>query len=394
MLFLDTPSGIAGDMTVAALIDLGVPLAVVTDAISRLELEEVRVSASPARSGVVGGTRFHVEVTGAHPERRYAEIVELLDRSSLETRTRSLARRVFHHLAEAESEVHRMPLDDVTFHEVGAVDAIVDIVGACAAFDFLRARVLATPLPMSRGFVRCEHGWLPLPAPATLLCLRGVPTYPSGLDVELVTPTGAAILASVAEGFVAWPKLTPECVGFGCGTRRLADGRPNALRAVLGTEPSTAAVESAPASSSHVVLSANVDDMTGELAGYVIERLFHAGALDAWAEPVTMKKGRPGLILCALGQGTDAAALAGVILRETNSIGVRSSSVSRFERPRRVLQVDTRFGTISVKVSEGDYGSPLAKPEFEDCARAAREYGVPLRDVLTEAQLAFAKLAR
>lgn len=384
LLLLDAPSGIAGDMTVAALLDLGVPFDVVTGALSALELADVAVRVEPARTGAIGGSRFVVDVTGPQPERRYGDIDALLERSPLEPATRELARRIFRRLAEAESEVHRVPLQDVLFHEVGSADSIADIVGAAACFAHLGARVVATPLPLGGGFVECQHGRLPLPAPATLLCLRGVPTYDAKLSGELVTPTGAAIVATVAEEFVTWPRWTPERVGVGCGTRQLPD-RPNALRAVLGRSFADAQVRE----ETHVVLEANVDDMTGELAAHALEALFAAGALDAWASPVTMKKGRPGLVLSALAAWSEADAVAAAMLRETSSIGVRRISVSRTERPRRLVEVTTRYGVIPVKVSEGEFGPPQVKPEFDACAQAARRCGVPVRDVIAAALAAY-----
>jgi uncharacterized protein (DUF111 family) len=233
---------------------------------------------------------------------------------------------------------------------------------------------------MGRGFVTCRHGVIPLPAPATVGCLRGVPTFDAGIDAELVTPTGAAIVASAASSFTRWPSFAPEHIGWGRGTRELPD-RPNALRAILGT-PRPLNAEGA---LSHVVLEANIDDMSGELAAHAIGVLLGSGALDAWAAPITMKKGRPALTLSVLSEKDRADHLAEVMLRETSSIGVRRFGVARLERPRRTLEVTTRFGVIPVKVSEGGYGPPQVKPEFDACARAAEAFGVPVREVLGEA---------
>ena len=275
--------------------------------------------------------------------------------------------------------MHRVPLDAVEFHEVGSVDSLFDVVGAAACFDFLGARVVSSPVPLGRGHVHTAHGELPVPAPATLECLRGVPTVDGAIDFENVTPTGAAILATVAESFARWPSQRAERIGWGAGTRVVA-GRPNALRVVLGD----------PLATSHetgalVVLEANVDDMTGELMGHAIASVIGAGALDAWATPITMKKGRPGLVLSALVRAEAAEQLAATILRETTSLGVRWTPASRLERPRRTVEVTTRFGTIPLKVSEGPYGAPQAKPEFDACERAAAAAGVPVREVLAEA---------
>ncbi len=387
VLFLDAFSGIAGDMTIAALVDLGVPFSVVEDAVRALDLGEVRVELEQGYMGAVGCSHARVTWEGEHPERSYADIRALIDRAPLAVATRELAQRIFLRLAEAECEVHRIGLDEVHFHEVGAVDAIVDIVGAAACFVHLDARVVASPLPLGRGLVDCRHGVLPLPAPATVACLRGAPTYDARIEAELVTPTGAAIVATVAEQYAAWPPLVPSRIGWGAGTRGLAD-RPNVLRAVLG-EPSAQVALPAP---THAVLEANVDDMTGEVIAHVISRLLEEGALDAWALPCTMKKGRPGLVLSVLAPVADAGRFADFVLRETSSIGVRQSLVTRVELPRSIQLVRTEFGDVPVKVS----GEPpqKAKPEFDACVRLSRETGVPLRQVLNAAVAASEELLR
>jgi uncharacterized protein (TIGR00299 family) protein len=380
ILFFDAFSGVAGDMTIAALLDLGVPLPVIERAVAELPIEGFHLHRGHVhRSGIVA-TTFDVHVEAAQPERTYGEIDAMLASSSLPDRTRDLARRIFRRLGEAEASVHRMPLADVHFHEVGAVDAIVDIVGAAAAIAYLGAEVVGSPLPMGRGFVKARHGVLPLPPPAAVECLRGVPTYGVDLDVELVTPTGAAILATAASRFERWPTFAPERVGFGGGSRELPD-RPNLLRVVLGTRPGA----HDEAGATHVIVEANVDDLTGEVAAHAIDALFAAGAVDAWAAPITMKKGRPALTIAALAPAARADAVAGALIAETTTIGVRKIPVTRTERPRRTVTVATAFGPISIKVSEGPFGPPQMKPEFDECAAAAKAHGVPVREVLAAA---------
>jgi hypothetical protein len=286
--------------------------------------------------------------------------------------------------------VHRYPIDDVHFHEVGAVDAIADVVGSAAALDHLGAELMVSPLPMGRGFVKAAHGKLPLPPPAVVECLAGFATYDAGIEFELVTPTGAAIVAAHASGSSRWPSMSPERVGWGAGTADLAD-RPNLLRAVLGA-PSTVAHHHHHDHATHAVLEANVDDATGELAAAWIEALLGAGALDAWATALTMKKGRPGLTISALADVAHADAVGHAMLRETTTLGVRRYDVTRAERPRRMVEVQTPYGAIPVKVSEGPFGPPQVKPEFDACARAAREHGVPVRVVLQAAATAAAGL--
>ncbi len=386
LLFIDPVSGIAGDMTVAALIDLGVPWSVVEDSLAKLGVGGT-AAVRRAQTGALGATHFAVADSGHEPHRPYAEVQRLLSAAPLEPAVRDLSERIFARLARAEAAVHRVPLEQVTFHEVGSVDALYDVVGAATCFEFLEARVISAPVPLGRGHVHTAHGELPVPAPATLECLLGVPTLDAGVDFENVTPTGAAILATVAEDYQRWPALRPERIGWGAGTRVVA-GRPNALRVVLaetmaGTNPGAELV----------VLEANVDDMTGELAAHAIQVVMQAGALDVWATPITMKKGRPGLVLSALARAESAPSLAAVLLRETTSLGVRWSEASRLERPRRTVAVSTRFGDIPVKVSEGPYGPPQVKPEFDACERAAEAFGVPVREVLAEVLAAWGRRA-
>jgi hypothetical protein len=380
LLYLDAASGVAGDMTIAALVDLGVPLEAVERAVAALPLEGVALHLRAGHAGAIGATRFDVLVDGPQPERRYAEIDAMLATAPLEPAVATLARAIFRRLGEAEAEVHRIALAEVHFHEVGAVDAIVDVVGAAACFVYLGAEVVSSPLPLGRGFVSCRHGVLPLPAPAAAVALAGVPTYAAGIEGELVTPTGAAIVATVAKRFQQWPSMVPEKMGWGAGTSVLPD-RPNALRVVLGSVRERASEDEA----THVVIEANVDDMTGEAAGHAIAALLAGGALDAWACPIVMKKGRPGLVVSALARKMDAERVAGLLLRETPSIGVRFVPARRLERPRVMHTVTTRFGDIPVKVSGGPYGAPVIKPEFDACVRAAEHAGVPVRVVLEEA---------
>jgi uncharacterized protein (TIGR00299 family) protein len=381
MLYLDAPSGLAGDMSIAALVALGVPFRVVEEAVHCLGLEGVLpVFEFRAINGIRAGA-FRVEETQPQPHRDYAGIDAMLAESTLAPRVKELARQVFRRLAEAESEVHGVDIAHVHFHEVGAADAIVDIVGAAACIEHLGADLVVSPLPLGHGHVHCAHGVLPLPAPATLLCLRGVPTYPAGIEGELVTPTGAAIVSALAQRFERWPAMKPERVGYGRGTRQLAD-RTNALRAVLG-EPAEARESAARAP--YCVLSANVDDLTGELGAHAIAQFMTLGALDAWATPILMKKGRPALTLSVLVRSEQRELFAERLLVETSSIGLRFHFVERVERPRQIVEVETRFGAVPVKVSGGAFGAPQVKPEFERCVELAAEHGVAVREVIAAA---------
>lgn len=381
ILFLDAASGVSGDMLVAALVDVGVPFRVIEEAASGLGLDGFRVAlAERVRSGIAA-RGFEVLVEGSHPERSHREIRALLEGSALSVGAKDIALAAFERLADAESLVHGIPADEVVFHEVGAVDSIVDVAAAAAALDYLGARVVSSPLPMGRGTVHARHGILPVPAPATVYCLRGVPTYDGGAAAELVTPTGACLVATVAREFARWPAMKPERVGYGAGTRELPD-RPNVLRVVLG-EP--VAAEATSAAEPFVVLETNLDDTSAEIVAHAVTALIDAGALDAWTVPIGMKKGRPATMLCALGRRETTDQLARVILCETSTLGVRVRGADRIERPRRVVTVDTPFGAIDVKIADGDGLPRHVAPEFESCRRAAATHGVPVKEVYAAA---------
>jgi hypothetical protein len=386
VLFFDACSGVAGDMFVAALLDMGVPMRVLSEALEVLPVRGYSLHRDMRWSSGIGATSFTVVVTEPQPERAWVDIDEMLASAQLPGRVRELAREVFRKLGEAEAHVHRTTLDRVHFHEVGAVDAIVDIVGACAMVAWLSPeRLLCSPLPMGRGIVRARHGVMPLPAPAALQCLRGVPTYGVDVEGELVTPTGAALISTLAMGFTFWPSIVPEHIGFGAGTQQFA-ARPNLLRAVLGA---ASAAQWDEASGTHGVLEANVDDMTGELTGHAIRQLMSSGALDVWVTPTTTKKGRPGLVLSVLVESGNRSRVSEAILRETTTLGVRWTPVARVERPRREVVISTRYGDVPVKVASGAFGPEQGKPEFDACVRAAETYGVPVREVMAEALARF-----
>jgi hypothetical protein len=379
IVYLDCFSGIAGDMTLAALVDAGVPLSVIEERLGALGVGGWKiVTKRVARSGI-GALKLDVEIDPKQPERTWVSIKTLIETAALPEGARGRALRVFGRLAEAEAAVHRIPVEQVHFHEVGAVDALVDVCGTAIALDWLGATVVSAPVPHGRGFVRARHGVLPLPAPAALEALRGKPTYGVDVEHELATPTGASIVAALAESFGPLPSLLIEAIGWGAGTAELPD-RPNLLRVVVGRA-------GAPAPPL-VVIEANVDDMSPEIAGWLAERLLGAGALDAWLAPIQMKKGRPGVMVGALARAADRAAVESVLLAESTTIGVRSHAVERRELPRHIETVETPWGPIPVKVA-GDGVAHNASPEFEACRRAAEEHGVPLKTVYARALAAY-----
>ncbi len=392
LLYLDAGSGLAGDMLLAALIDLGVPERLVTTGLAGLALTGYTTHVRPALRSGIAAKRFEVLVTKRQPSRDHATIVKLIQGAkTLSEGARAIALAAFARLADAEAQIHGTTPDKVHFHEVGAVDSIVDIVGAAIAFDHMHAlgvRIVCSPLPMGRGFTRSAHGVIPLPAPATVLCLAGVPTYDAGSEGEFVTPTGACLVATVADAFTGWPAFHPERVGFGAGTKEFPD-RANVLRVVLGKQASAPETSHDAQQTSHVVIEANVDDMSPEIAAYALSRALEAGALDAWSIAIGMKKSRPGLTLSALAPRENFAEVARMLLSETTTLGVRYYGVDRIERPRSIHTVTTRFGEIAVKVAAGDDLPETVAPEFEDCRRAAIRHSASIREVYAAALSAY-----
>jgi len=395
VLYLDAGSGLAGDMIVAALLDLGVPEAALAEGLAGVGIDGYSLHHSRVLRSSLSGRHFDVRVDTQQPARDYRSIVALLmAASSLTDGARALALRAFEILAHAEAQVHACPVDAVHFHEVGAVDSIVDITAAAIAFDYLNAEVVCSPLPLGRGSTRSAHGVIPLPAPATVLCLSGVPTYDPGLAAELVTPTGACLVAAVAREFGGWPSFRPERVGLGAGTKEWPD-RPNLLRVVLGTAAShdvskqDTSFAATRTRGRHVVLEANIDDMTPEVAAYALQRALARGALDAWTTPIGMKKGRTALTLSVLCHTEDMDRLAQLLFSETTTLGLRHYPVDRIERLRRIERVQTPYGAIDVKVAMGDGLDEQAAPEYEACKQAAEAFGVPIRKVYAAALRAF-----
>jgi uncharacterized protein (TIGR00299 family) protein len=382
--WLDAFSGISGDMTVGALLHLGLPLDAIRDAIATLDLHGVTVDAERvARSGI-GAVKFHVRVHGHQPDtehahhvhphehRAYADIRALIAGSRLPEAVRTRALAIFAALAEAEGRVHGVPTDAVEFHEVGALDAIVDVVGAALGFVHLGVDQLhAAPLPLGQGRVRTAHGPLPVPAPAVVELLRGRAVRPEDGAAELVTPTGAAIVAGLARP-ESVPELRIDAVGYGAGDRVLAD-RPNLLRIVVGTPVvATGGDEVA-------VLEATIDDLNPEIYEHVLERLLGAGAREAFLIPIVTKKSRPGTLLRVLAAPDDRERLAALVFAETSTIGLRWTTWRRSVLPREERTVETAYGAVRVKVARAPDGTPNVAPEFEDCRRLARERDVALK---------------
>jgi uncharacterized protein (TIGR00299 family) protein len=379
LLVLEPIGGIAGDMFLAAALDLGVPRGELERLLATLPLGGFRLEVTAAEAGGLRGTHLRVVAEGpSPPERGLRQILEIVDQSGLSARAREAARAVFVRIGRAEATVHGLPLESVHFHEIGAVDSIVDVCGAAAALDLLGwPRLFATTPELGQGLVQTAHGRLPVPAPAVLEILKGTPVKLGGPPGEAVTPTGAALLAALCEVGDP-PPIVPERVGYGIGTARWPD-RPNVLRLTLGQAAAGAGERRL------WVLESNLDDCPGQLVARAIEAALAAGALDAWAAPLTMKKGRPGFLVGALAEGHRRDAVARVILAETTSLGVRWHPVERTELAREMVSVETAYGPVRVKVARDGGRVAGAQPEYEDCAARAREKGVPVREVMAAA---------
>ncbi len=374
--FLDCFSGISGDMFAGALLDAGLDLGILQTAIDGLALEGVRVEARQEGRNGIHGMRFVVHVDeSAQIERSFNDIRLIISKSGLSDLVKERSIKVFRALAEAESRIHGEPVEKVHFHEVGAADSIVDIVTAAVGLEALGIEQLfCSALPLGSGFVKSRHGTIPVPAPATLEILKGVPVKDAGLDVEMVTPTGAALVRVLSKAFGPMPSLRVEKVGYGVGGRDLAD-RPNLLRMVLGESTDYA---------QHgfvVMLEANLDDSSPEWTGFLVERLFTEGALDVWLVPVQMKKNRPGVLVQALVLPEHRDRLAEVILRESTSLGVRFQVLERMTLARETAEINSPWGPLEVKRARGVDGAWRTLPEYEACRRVALEHGVALREV-------------
>jgi uncharacterized protein (TIGR00299 family) protein len=426
ILYFDCFNGASGDMVLGALLDAGLPLEELRRALGSLALEGADVSSTRVLRAGVSATKFIVEEHGQnahshthhheqhehdrshshdhehdhqhahapaavahhHQHRSLAEINLLIERSALSPASQSRAKDLFHHLGEAEAAIHQIPIDKIHLHEVGALDSIIDIVGAVFALEWFHAdRIISSPLNVGGGMVHSAHGHFPVPAPATVKLLAGAPVYSSGVQSELVTPTGALLVTGYATSFGPVPAMTIERVGYGAGDRDLPN-TPNVLRVLIGEsteQPHTERI---------VVLQSELDDMNPQLFGLVMERLYAAGALEVYFASVQMKKNRPGTLLTVLARPEQREELSAIVFRETTTIGVRYHEVLRERLEREIVAVATPLGTVRFKVARLGDAIVNAAPEFEDCLRIASERHVPVKDVQATANKAYLDLPR
>jgi pyridinium-3,5-bisthiocarboxylic acid mononucleotide nickel chelatase len=387
----DCFSGISGDMTLAALIDVGIDESVLRAGIDSLGLP-IRLEVEKVRKNGIAATYVQIEAPEEKTHRFLPEIQQIIARGKLTPSQRDLALRIFRRLAEAEAAVHSQPIEKVHFHEVGALDSIADIVGSAIGLDLLGVeRFTSRSVPTGSGMVKCDHGLMPVPAPATARLLTGVPLAPTPIKSELTTPTGAAILTTVVQRWTDTPAMTINQIGHGAG-RREFDEQPNVLRLYLGT----ASHERQRPEETHDendqvwVLETNLDDLPAEVIGYCYDLLLTAGALDVFSTPIFMKKNRPGVLLSVLAPEATLPALEEILFRETTTFGIRRYPVTRHKLQRRACTVETQWGPVQGKLGWLNGRPPVFSPEYEDCARLARQHGVALREVYEQAQYAYA----
>ncbi len=386
VLYFDCFSGAAGDMILGALIAAGADREIVQQRLAGLGINGFSLRIDDVRKQGFAAIKVNVDTQHDHAHRHLHHITKIIDGSTLSERVKRTATDVFTRLAEAEARVHGTTIEKVHFHEVGAVDAIVDIVGTAIALELLDVdRIVCSPVPVGSGTVKCDHGMMPVPAPATAELIKGVPIAACDEAGELLTPTGAAILTSIAETFGPIPEMRIESVGFGAGTRDGAS-RPNVLRVLVGRANAPAAAWQR---DQVVILETNLDDSTGEEIGRAMERLMASGALDAFCQPIVMKKSRPGVLLTAIVPPELEVELTRLMLRETSTFGLRSRVSTRATLRRRIEEVATQFGPIRVKLGLEEDRVIRVAPEYDDCDSAAKSHGVTLREVMDAARTAW-----
>jgi pyridinium-3,5-bisthiocarboxylic acid mononucleotide nickel chelatase len=380
--YFDCFSGISGDMTLGALLDAGVPIEQLRGELHGLNLPGWELSAEKVWKNGMAATYAKVRAQDTATHRSLSTILEIIEKSALSDLVKNRAAAIFQKLGEAEAAVHDVPLEKIHFHEVGAIDAIIDIVGACIGFAALGIDSFAcSALNVGGGTAKMAHGVLPVPAPATARLLLGKPTYSNGVQKELVTPTGAAIVATVCSNFGPQPPMTVSAIGYGAGTADL-EGQPNVLRLMVGE---AAEKRTAAESETIRVLEANLDDMNPQIYGYFLEKALAAGALDVFSTPVQMKKNRPGMLVTVLCKPEDEPKFHELFFAETTTLGVRTYTAERRVLARQWETVHTNFGEVRIKVARLNGHIRQASPEFEDCRKLAEAQNIPLQKVMEEA---------
>jgi len=380
--YFDCLSGISGDMTLGALLDLGVPVEWLQERLKKIPLNAFDIKVEQVLRNGLKAQNVFVNVKDDGKSRNYEEIRLLIEASPLSESVKNKSLKIFNRIASAEAKIHQCPVEEVHFHEVGGVDAIVDIVGTALCLEHLGIKkIIASTIPLGRGFVSCSHGTLPIPAPATIEILKDVPVYGTQIEKELVTPTGAAIIASIAESFGPIPQMTVEKIGYGAGKNNLGS-RPNLLRVITGTASDNRIENHTEYQKDNIVMVETcIDDMNPEIFGFLMDRLFEDGALDVLWIPVFMKKNRPGTMIQVMCADEKKDIVINRILSETTSLGIRYYGVERRFLERQQIKIKTKYGELDVKQVKDINGSVRLIPEYEVCKKIAIEKNIPIRKV-------------
>jgi uncharacterized protein (TIGR00299 family) protein len=406
VLYLDCFSGISGDMTIGALIGAGLDFPFLLKELEKLGLTGYRLKCREAMAGAVSATKFDVEIIKEQKSRSYKDIKKIITGSGLSEKAKKISLDIFKCVASAEAKIHNRSIEEVHFHEVGAIDSIIDIVGTAIGIQYLKIdKIYCSHIPLGSGKVDTSHGKLPIPAPATLEILKGVPVYQGDFDFEVTTPTGAAIVKTLASGFGKIPDIEIKNTGYGAGTKNVmvdnkhnhnSHGLPNVLRAVLGREVEAASGNSNRGnfldkifhSGDTIMLSTNIDDSTPEIMGYVMEKLNTSkGVLDAWLQNIYMKKNRPAFKLNIICTSKEESNIAEMIFKETSTLGIRRETVNRYclDREKQLLKLP--YGEIEIKVAKLDGEIVNSSPEYESCKKLAKKTGKPLKDIYRDIAL-------
>ena len=395
ILYFDCFAGASGDMVLGALVGAGVDAKELIDRLALLDVHGYEISFEQVDRSGIGATYARIRTAHEHHHRHLADILKIIDTSRLSAGVKERAARIFQRLAEAEARVHNLPIERIHFHEVGAIDAIVDVVGACVGLEMLGIeRCASSPLHVGSGMVEMAHGRFPVPPPAVVELLLDAPVYATDIIGELVTPTGAAIISTVCESFGALPAMRVSATGYGAGTREYKNF-PNVLRVIVGeTEGGATLASSKGVTEKLLMIETNVDDASPQVIGHVMERALERGALDCYFTPVQMKKNRPGVLISILCAPADGESMLELLFAETTTLGVRSYEVARRALEREMMPVETEFGTINMKVARYDGRINSATPEYEECRLAAYKVHLPLRIIEAAARAAFARAVK
>ncbi len=375
--YFDCFSGISGDMILGALIDLGVSSKELEKELKKLNIPAFKLEVKNVKKQGIGGVGVEV-VTKDKRERRLKDILQIIAKSSLDKDIKESAKKIFTRLNDAEAQVHREHKEHMHFHELGMLDTIVDVVGAVVGIKKLGIeRIYSSPLHLGTGFVKCVHGTLPIPAPATAELLKGIPVYNKDIKAELVTPTGAVLITSLAEKFGDMPRMKVEKIGYGAGHKDLPI--PNLLRVMVGEMDEDYEQDTVS------LIQTNIDDMNPQICGYLMEKLFEEGALDVWFTPIQMKKNRPAICLSVLAERDDVNSLCDMIFSESTTIGVRISEVKRMKLARETKTIKTKYGQVNIKIGRAGKVVKNISPSYDDCKKLAQKLNIPLKDILEEA---------